>query len=367
MKRKKNYAYQGIPSLESSAWSQVSKRIRKTYQEFIADFHSMTENELQKWDVLYSETHYRTFNVLNSMYSKDKFASGKDYQLLEYPSDTKKLYEGEIWKLPEESVVRMLTREFIKKCPDNMLYAPDWCKPIHTAGQHAAEAITKFFPLSPKQMGIETIGDLEAKRIWMAIPDVKDNKELIKKAMSFFGYYIAEDRYDNYRSEVYDTKWSLMTFEPYFSPYVNEHIFAQNDYLYHVSPTKYEHKILKQGLVPYSKNLAFNYPNRVYLILKQRDTADQEHHELTTDEIISASKMLLDAKLIRCDDYVNDYLYTVYRIELAKLPVNIKFSFDTNYWPLGLFTADNITASAITIVEHIDLSKPKPIKRIIEL
>ena len=38
MKRKKNYAYQGIPSLESSAWSQVSKHIHKTYQKFMQTF-----------------------------------------------------------------------------------------------------------------------------------------------------------------------------------------------------------------------------------------------------------------------------------------------------------------------------------------
>ena len=366
MKQIDDYIFDKLPSAKDGAYSFVIKQPRETYDEFLKKFTSMSEDELQTWDVLYSTKHYTIMSFLSVLFRNKEFNTAPDYCLVDTRNmSSKRLYEGDIITLPAKQVIHMLVKKFVELHPDNPVSAPEWLKPIYNAGQRSVEELTKFFPLSPKQIGIESGIDLETtEKIFIAIPDIADNKPIIRNAMRFFGYFLLSDEPNEYRSEVNGTPWTILTFSPNFQEYVNKYILKENKYLYHVSPTKFEHKILKQGLVPSTKNEKFSYPHRIYLILGHRETLGSGEYDFGEDDALDVARMLAKAKLIRHDKYVDDNLYTLYRIDVSKLSENVRFSYDMEYKPLGIFTAENISPNALEVVDRFDIRKPK---RIVEL
>ena len=48
--------------------------------------------------------------------------------------------------------------------------------------------------------------------------------------------------------------------------------------------------------------------------------------------------------------------YIIYRIDVSKLKENIRFSYDDDFFPLGIFTADNINPEALEIWDEIDIN-----------
>lgn len=108
--------------------------------------------------------------------------------------------------------------------------------------------------------------------------------------------------------------------------------------LYHVTKTKRVDKILKQGLVPKSKNDAFNYPDRIHLMIGPRNPMIVKSFGWS---LYSKSKDKSDSK------------YTILEIDTSKLPDNIKFYGDPDY-AKGLYTLDNIPPECITATENFD-------------
>ena len=355
----------------SPAYDYVLSKKRQSYNEFIAKFESMTLEELQTWDVLYSFMHYSIMSHLNIMFKNNTFKTASPYCLLGTHSMPikRKIFEGEVLTMTHERVMHMLVKNFVKKHPEDVPYAPEWCTPLVNAGQYCAEEITRNFPFSPKQIGLELgiyVDDIS--KIFIAIPDIEDNKSVITKAMSFFGYFLLEDVYNEHRSKAYGTPWHVLTFSPKFQRYVTEQIFKNNKFLYHISPSKFEHKILKQGIVPLSKNERFSYPNRVYLIQEYVDTKHTFLDKFDyVKEAIKAAEMLTKGKILIRDKFVDEYEFTVYRIDVTKLSKNTQFSYDLEYEPLGIFTTNNIAPAALEVVGHFNLNPKQPIKRIVEL
>jgi hypothetical protein len=165
--------------------------------------------------------------------------------------------------------------------------------------------------------------------------------------MSAFGYFksaVVKEEIIN------DIKWVSIQFEPKFQEIITQELKNNHNFLYHISPTKYEQKILKYGLIPKSKNNKFNYPYRVYLLMDKNN-----NFNLTKSYLISVTKMLLNTKLnIVKNQYFNDNNFTLYKIDISKLKNNINFYYDANFYPLSIFSTDNINPEAIEIVDHIN-------------
>lgn len=104
-------------------------------------------------------------------------------------------------------------------------------------------------------------------------------------------------------------------------------------YLYHVSPTKYEDRILKIGLIPKSKNKIATHPERIYL------TKTEEDAEFLADKFTE-----LD----------NTKTYNIYQIDLHALlkhNKNVKFYKDSAFTDKGIYTTVNIPPNCIHLVK----------------
>ena len=49
--------------------------------------------------------------------------------------------------------------------------------------------------------------------------------------------------------------------------------------------------------------------------------------------------------------------YVIYRIDVSKLKENVRFSYDDDFFPFGIFTADNINPEALEIWDETDINK----------
>ena len=104
-------------------------------------------------------------------------------------------------------------------------------------------------------------------------------------------------------------------------------------YLYHVSPAKYDERILKIGLIPKSKSKLANHPERIYLTKTEKD-----------------AEFLAD-KFTTFDGYG---IYTIYKIDIHKLiqqNKNIKFYKDPAFPERGIYVTVNIPPSCIQVVK----------------
>lgn len=220
-----------------------------------------------------------------------------------------------------------------------------WVLNISASAINAYNAIVPFYDLEDWQIQTPQNPDGTYTYVLAIIPNINDNILFMDESMKCFGYY---------RSCNVDVKalfpkignmdeWVVLQYEQRVQEFINDKI-RQQTYLYHVSPTSKEHKILKNGLVPKSKNEQFGYPDRVYLL--------NEEIININEGLQSVADMLYAGKTKSRTPYVNYKEYTFYRIDISKIPNNVNFSIDYNFAPLSVFSADNIPPYAIEIIGH---------------
>lgn len=107
--------------------------------------------------------------------------------------------------------------------------------------------------------------------------------------------------------------------------------------MYHATPTIYIDKILKQGLVPKSKNSFSNYPDRVYFILGD---------DLTQENLMLFGYLQKNRSGETIHD---DNQYTILQIEIEKLLSNTQMYIDPRA-KNAVYTHDNIPPNAINIL-----------------
>lgn len=338
-----------------------------TYDNFKDKFNSMTQEELEKWTLVFSEVKNSTvMSAVSTLFMKNrtKFWTSKKYSLLWHKKNVKQsltesLNEQKIIKYNANFLYTYLAKKYIEKYgEDDALCSNGWMNVIPEAGKQCITDILWLFPLSPKQMGISPCLDCNVQEFWIAIPDIADNKKMLAQAIKLFGFSLSHEEESAIRTEQFGTPWIILTFEADFQGYVNENIYKNCKYLYHVSPSKYEHRILNQGLVPYSKNNWYLYPPRVYLLFDKiyKNETGQEH-VADRNVFIDIAKQLVEARIMTKNQYVNDYEYTVYRIKVKELDGAMKFTYDQNFWPLGIFTANNIPPSVIEVCDRFNVEK----------
>ena len=158
------------------------------------------------------------------------------------------------------------------------------------------------------------------KCIAIDLPKNEIFQERVDKAMNLCGYF------ESIRTSIGDL--DRIHYEPKFEEEEQE----IGDILYHVTHHSNKDKIKKIGLCPYSKNTLFNYPSRVYFF--KEDTP--------ISEIINSAKALNNYAI---RDF-NDGIYSILKIDIDKLPNNVRFFVDPNYRH-GLYTMNNIPPNCI--------------------
>lgn len=126
-------------------------------------------------------------------------------------------------------------------------------------------------------------------------------------------------------------------------------------YLFHVSPSINDKKILKNGLIPKSKNYQFNYPDRIYLLGDKNVKNDPEFIKRICFELF---KPILD-KMSKenCDDeHIRKISkYSLFRIDFGKLN-KINLYRDKNALNFeSFFTMDNIHPNLIEKIDEIHI------------
>ena len=152
--------------------------------------------------------------------------------------------------------------------------------------------------------------------------------------MQTFGYFQLNDK-------IIQNKIITLAFEPRFSKIVTNEIIKKYKYLYHVTPSVYVEKIKNIGICPKSKNSLYSYPDRVYLF-----TGNELNNEQM--QVIDIIKSYREDTIV-ADKNIDTNEYSILKIDVTKLPLNIDFYYD----PLtadAIFTYENIPPTAIVSI-----------------
>ena len=168
-------------------------------------------------------------------------------------------------------------------------------------------------------------GENGYERIFVRMYDDKRNHKIMDRAMNLCGYF--PSRY----TRCVDS-YVIVQYESRNDKDISEELRKTERYLTHITPSYNEGKILKNGFSPKSKNYVFNFPDRVYFSVGS--TAPEE------------SLRLLKMLSLTNDSEGNDGWYTVFMVDLRKIPETVKFFRDQNY-KNGVYTRENISPDCI--------------------
>ena len=281
------------------------------------------------------EKDYRYYNHVSFGCKLSMIMSGRlkvnldDYAMVFYPDHSlyanPDLFEGLITTTEASEVKRLLPIATAKQ-----LIAPEWVQMMHVAPESCVIQMKKYYLMDDSQINIIRLHD-GIKFISVNVPAVGDNLSIVEKSMRLFGYYLNE-KLENI--EIGNAEWYTMVFEPKFQPFVTWMLKERHQFLYHVSPSRYQKKIMKNGLVPSSKNDKCDFPDRVYLMM------DERNGEVSTNSALRELAIMLMSAFEKTEsnEYVDDYKWSLYRIDISKLSNEIRFSFDENFYPLAVFT-----------------------------
>lgn len=166
----------------------------------------------------------------------------------------------------------------------------------------------------------------DGNAIILNIPNIKNNKEVIKKTLNRFGYYLGScSHFDAYHHD-----WIVMVFHAIYSDNVNAIVF-KHKFIYHITKECNKESILKNGFIPQSSNKHFNYPNRCHFFVCDKDEAKLFIYDFTNDQ---------------------NEKYVLFTLDTSKIDKNINFYPDPNLQD-AVITKVPVSKDAIINVEKI--------------
>lgn len=220
---------------------------------------------------------------------------------ISYLFEKEYLVEGLITTYPKDKVKNMLVKEF--KLDPSQIY-------FYKRGKTHLIAIILYSNSATK----EVIGN-------------------ITNRMNSCGYFLCQ----NYKAHPTIKNVGAIVFEPKFTNDVSEEVRESCRYLFHCTPTKYVQKIMKNGLIPKSKNTLYLYPDRIFLM--KGDTL-KSHQK----EVLKAVQYIRNLGISFEDKY------SLLTIDVSKIPDDVMMYNDPNAED-AIFVYDNIPPSAIVKVE----------------
>lgn len=155
------------------------------------------------------------------------------------------------------------------------------------------------------------------------------------RAMNLCGYYLGAPKTQTVMEYVrgrYSTSLTIQ-FEPKYTQDIRESVLGNETELLHITTIEHADKIQRTGLSPSSKNSAFNYPERIYLLKGS-----------TPEGAIISLSAALEKGLVRT--------YALVHVDLDKVPPDVRFFTDPNYDFYGIYTMDNIPPIAISEITY---------------
>ena len=205
------------------------------------------------------------------------------------------------------------------------------------------EYVKKSFPLLGDD-GIYKVPNEQngGYNIMTVIPNIGQNIENINKAMNFCGYHFSATVN---RKHLNNVEYVFNQYEAKNTENSTDYIRKHERYLFHLTPSYNKEKIIKNGFSPKCKNEFLKFPSRVYFIRASK---------VTKNDIVEFAKILDEHNHSKG----NNHIYTVFMVDLNKIPKDVKFSIDNNYIH-GVMTSDNITPESIVQSGTINLKENK--------
>lgn len=146
-------------------------------------------------------------------------------------------------------------------------------------------------------------------------PYEEDFSEVVK-AMEEMDYYMAQKNIKVIQGE----KYNILFFEYLHYPDITDEVKEKYEYLYHWAPDYRKESIIEKGLIPIQSDYpaTYKYPPRVFLW-----KGDSPYEE----KMFPYGRRLCG----RDRDPNNDGNWTLYKIDIKKLPDNVRFYWDPTY------------------------------------
>lgn len=191
--------------------------------------------------------------------------------------------------------------------------------------------IKDYFDLSDNQIHkVKGAGDVE--RILVKIANRDNNLEVMKRAMSYCGYYLGAPKEDKIPKD----RFVELQFEPLHQKNISDELRKEEKTLIHVTPKYNLKKIQSIGFSPRCKNELFDYPGRIYFIRGSMSNKIAK----CVGEMLNRANMSLG----------NTGEYVAVTVDLEKIPESVKFFEDPNFIK-GVFVNENLRPE---IIEHIE-------------
>lgn len=159
--------------------------------------------------------------------------------------------------------------------------------------------------------------------------DEEENDEILLKSIMNKNGYILKEKIKSFEGDDYHYDYY---FTPKFSYESTEEAYSGDMCVYHLTNDYYINKILKNGLVPKTKNKIENHPDRVYVTKKKNMN----------------NKFILQMyKYMKNHTYKKIKKLYILKIDLSKCE-DKRFFWDPSA-PNGMFTYENIPPQCITI------------------
>ena len=168
--------------------------------------------------------------------------------------------------------------------------------------------------------------------------------------MKAFGYFLQRQ----YKRPDIGETWVSLEFGMNKQTIINE-MLENCMYMYHIAPSKYDNRIKKSGLVPRNNNVLYDYPERIYLF-ECENINGIEVTDLTASDFKMPTRFLYNEKQKTNNDYVNDNMFSIWRISIPEILHKVNFCLDIsqqtielpgNCYFISLYTEDNIPPTAI--------------------
>lgn len=214
------------------------------------------------------------------------------------------------------------------------------------------EAVGDIFPPDEAVKGIIQKYDLPESLVYMRehhhnvfvysiVAKIGINDQIIEEDMKKLGYFLAK------KLEVVNVDGMIFQkfqYEPYsqYQEDITDMIKSKFKFLYHWTPAYNVESIIKNGLIPNSRNTAFKYPPRTYLM--EGDSDFKKMFGLG-QQLCAFNK-----------DPNNDGTYTIIIVNIENLDNSIRFFYDPNS-SIGIYTEHPIPNKNIKAGQTIKFVK----------
>ena len=194
--------------------------------------------------------------------------------------------------------------------------------------------ISEYFGMNSKEI-FKGDGENGYERIFVKMYDDKRNHAIMNRAMNLCGYFPSH-------FSRHSDGYVVVQYESRNDKDISAELRGTERYLTHITPSYNEEKILSGGFSPMAKNHVFNFPDRVYFSVGSAPS----------EESLQMIKMLSLANVSEG----NNGKYTVFKVDLRKIPEDVKFFRDQNY-KNGIYTKENVRPDCIVGKIHIDANE----------